>query len=368
MATRSVALVSFLLAAVLVALGLTAAWSIATVNRSTETTAEATAALEAIAHLQRAVAGEAFAEAGYRRAPSAEARKRVETAITEVDRAVREASEVGNADDRIMLSYLQSVNDRYVAEVRRSLDDTDTGAPRNDRVAGPALDAIQELIDAAVRDHQRQVAVTRQQQRELLFQLAMVVISVLASSVATLVLCWSLLISHNRRLAAQAAEHERRSLHDALTGLANRDLLFRTIEKAFRAPNAAFSLLYIDLDHFKNINDTHGHPAGDRFLVEVARRVHASVRTTDLVARIGGDEFAVLSSTAADARQLACRIVAAVQSPIALDGTEVIPSLSVGIAVAPDDGRDCSALLHAADRALYLAKHAGRGRITGLRR
>ncbi|MFJ1573533.1 diguanylate cyclase domain-containing protein [Pseudomonas sp. NPDC088322] len=156
--------------------------------------------------------------------------------------------------------------------------------------------------------------------------------------------------------------------HDSLTGLPNRAFfegrLSRTLRTAERHQEH-LALLFIDCDHFKQINDSQGHAVGDEVLVTVAARVRAQLREHDLVARLGGDEFAVLLTplqSCEDAQRIAEKIVASMKLPIALnDGTSISASLSVGIACYPDDGHDPASLLNAADAAMYQAKRARRG-------
>ena len=154
--------------------------------------------------------------------------------------------------------------------------------------------------------------------------------------------------------------------HDALTGLANR-VLFRTeLQKVAAAAGhgAAAAILGIDLDHFKEVNDTLGHPVGDALLLAVTARLHGAVRETDLVARLGGDEFAIIQRDAVQpdaATRLAERVVAVLAEPFDLGGHRVTVGGSVGIAQAPTDGTDPDELMRKADQALYQAKDDGRG-------
>ena len=154
---------------------------------------------------------------------------------------------------------------------------------------------------------------------------------------------------------------------DALTGLPNRYLFFdrlnQTINRA-RRDSENLAVLFIDLDHFKVVNDSLGHAAGDQLLSETADRMTEFLRATDTVARIGGDEFAVvLPSIGRDrsARRIAEKICYALGRPFNLDGTEALISASVGISVFPDDGEDGETLLARADAAMYTAKQSGRG-------
>jgi two-component system, cell cycle response regulator len=161
----------------------------------------------------------------------------------------------------------------------------------------------------------------------------------------------------------------RMATRDQLTSLLNRRELDRILEEEHdRATRFGHSLglLMIDVDHFKRVNDTHGHPAGDAVLREIARRLTAQVRTVDRVARFGGEEFAVVlvQSDAIATRELAGRVRVAIEREPIL-ATETLPleiTISVGSAVLPKDADSVTALVAAADKALYAAKAAGRNR------
>ena len=154
--------------------------------------------------------------------------------------------------------------------------------------------------------------------------------------------------------------------HDVLTELPNRllfgDRLDHAIEHA-RRDSHAIALLFIDLDHFKHINDSLGHQVGDQLLIEVARRLKGLVRRSDTVARLGGDEFVVLMESNAShayAARLADKMVRAFKRPFAVDGHDLHVGCSIGITVYPEDGADAATLLKNADTAMYRAKEAGR--------
>ncbi len=154
--------------------------------------------------------------------------------------------------------------------------------------------------------------------------------------------------------------------HDSLTKLPNRVLFRERMEQAIAATGrgARFALICLDLDKFKEVNDTLGHPAGDALLVAVADRLQACVREGDIVARLGGDEFAIIQlgvGHADDADVLASRIIAAFEQPFDIDGHRLTAGTSLGITVAPDDGVSYETLMRNADIALYLAKTEGRG-------
>jgi diguanylate cyclase (GGDEF)-like protein/PAS domain S-box-containing protein len=154
--------------------------------------------------------------------------------------------------------------------------------------------------------------------------------------------------------------------HDALTGLPNRTLLMDRIDMAIRQArrmDGQVAVLMMDLDHFKRVNDTLGHHAGDQLLLTVARRIRDGLRETDTVARLGGDEFVVLladAGTREEIRHTVEQIVHRVTLPMAIDGHEILITPSVGGCLFPDDGDDAGALLKNADTAMYVAKAAGR--------
>jgi diguanylate cyclase (GGDEF)-like protein/PAS domain S-box-containing protein len=161
-------------------------------------------------------------------------------------------------------------------------------------------------------------------------------------------------------LRALAAEREHAATHDPLTGLANRRRLFARIEDAL-AEADELALLLIDLDHFKELNDTLGHQAGDRLLREIGPRLERAVPDADLVARVGGDEFAVLALDAAAAPAAAERLRAAVEEPFRFQGLTLRVRASVGIALFPAHGTDVETLMQRADIAMYSAKASGAG-------
>ena len=172
-----------------------------------------------------------------------------------------------------------------------------------------------------------------------------------------------------RKQVEAIREHE--ATHDPLTGLLNRrgmfDLLSQAIARVKRT-RASLALLFIDLDLFKQINDTHGHEAGDAVLREVAARLQASIRQTDTAARLGGDEFTVILENIKhdipDANMLAQKILETLQHPIQLDSVTATISASIGISMHhPDYERSADQLVNAADAAMYTAKHAGKNQV-----
>ena len=155
--------------------------------------------------------------------------------------------------------------------------------------------------------------------------------------------------------------------HDALTGVGNRAVLHEKLEEALarsRRRQEPFTVLLLDLDGFKHINDTLGHAAGDELLKELVGRLNSSLRETDILTRLGGDEFAIIQGGETNQREaaiaLAVRVLEIVSMPFNLDGHDVTIGTSIGIAVAPEDGVDPGDLLQKADLALYRVKSEGR--------
>ena len=177
---------------------------------------------------------------------------------------------------------------------------------------------------------------------------------------------------HVRRLLADATTARNRiwhlAHHDPLTDLPNRWLLSDRLDQALRRgqrQGGMVALHYFDLDDFKAVNDGFGHLTGDRLLVAVAQRLRTCVRDSDTLARIGGDEFAIVQSGIADragAALLAERMLAALRAPLAIDGHTLRVSASIGIALYPDHAASPEQLHQAADQALYRAKSAGAAR------
>lgn len=155
--------------------------------------------------------------------------------------------------------------------------------------------------------------------------------------------------------------------YDGLTNLANRFLFNETLAGALlrrRSHDHGVAVLYLDLDRFKAINDTLGHPVGDKLLCEIARRIESCVRKDDLVARLGGDEFAVLMHgrhVERIAEKAAQRIIESVRQPCLIDDGQVLTSTSIGIAISTAEETDAATLMKQADLALYVAKGRGRG-------
>lgn len=167
-----------------------------------------------------------------------------------------------------------------------------------------------------------------------------------------------------RKVAQETLQHT--ATHDALTGLPNRYLFKDRLDQAFHRADrsgGSVAILLLDLDYFKDINDTLGHPAGDKLLTEVGHRLMKVARASDTVARLGGDEFAIICDDMKDhehIRRIAERCISSLEKPYDINGSKVLSGSSIGIASYPKDGETADELTKNADLALYQSKASGR--------
>ena len=202
---------------------------------------------------------------------------------------------------------------------------------------------------------------------------AQLLMETVPAMIGALLLAGSVIFFLMRRLQRSSAELEaaradaqHRALHDPLTGLANRAMFQERLTQALESLSKSsdpIALLALDLDRFKQVNDTLGHEAGDELLKQVSVRLTDLLRDTDTLARLGGDEFVILQSaikTVQDAGKLSDRIISRISEPYRIAGTDVRIGVSIGVALARDAGRDGLDLPARADFALYQAKESGR--------
>ncbi len=302
-------------------------------------------------------------------APDAGLRAEYEETSAATRRAIEAMGSVGADDHDDPVEEWLRLHARYESAVRALLataaGDRGVAEEFEDAHVDPHFDAIEDQIQAEAERHWVEA------DEALVFvgdvqQVLVVTTPVLFGVGLALVTWFTLVLTRSRReTVAQAERNREQALHDALTGLPNRTLLRRRADDALSGPDAGpVGLVLIDLDRFKEINDTLGHAYGDVVLQAVADRLRATVRGTDTVARLGGDEFAVLLPCVDDeesARQLADRALGAMQAPIEVDGVSLDVDASVGIALSGVHGDDAESLLQNADIAMYSAKDHGLG-------
>ncbi|WP_030438986.1 GGDEF domain-containing protein [Actinoplanes subtropicus] len=191
-------------------------------------------------------------------------------------------------------------------------------------------------------------------------------VAIITVDLGTFALCAAILVGYQRRVERAAENSHHQATHDALTGLANRVLFHDRAEPALRIAartRQPVGLVALDLNGFKQVNDTLGHHSGDLLLKHVAGRLNECIRETDTIARLGGDEFAIVLpnvTSVADAADVARRVLESIRQPLQLDGQPAEVGASIGVAVFPEHGDDLEVLLHQADAAMYVAK---RGRL-----
>src|SRR3712207_4247266 len=183
---------------------------------------------------------------------------------------------------------------------------------------------------------------------------------------------WTWTLVHGAFVLAASLAHlaawrlnEQQGLRDPLTGLANRTLLLETTARMLAQRPDPTSVLFLDLDDFKDVNDSRGHAVGDQLLGTVGRRIQGCVRSVDQVARLGGDEFAVVvAGSARTAAEVGERVLAALADPVVVDGRALHVRVSIGVADSTTAGdRSADTLLRNADLAMYLAKSSGKNRV-----
>jgi diguanylate cyclase len=367
------------LAAVLLVLTGFAFWAAYSTNRAARQADHSSRLSDAYQQGRFAVAAEESLERKYRLEPGPEVRQRYQQAAAALVAALDVVHERGNQEDRALAERLDADHARYLEAIGwlfAAVDARDTTrvlAIDNDQV-DPLFSAIEEQVNAAADAHHAQSLASLHALRSAETFVVMATPVAFAAGLGLLGVFWAIIIGYQRhaeRQAAQnqlhAAENQYQALHDGLTGLPNRTLLRDRTDQAIRQADRELvpaALLLIDLDHFKEVNDTLGHHHGDRLLIKVGERLRDSLRGIDTVARLGGDEFAVLLpriETSEGATTVARKIQAALEEPFLLDDLALNVEASIGVAIYPQHGSDSDELLQHADIAMYLAKdtHAG---------
>jgi diguanylate cyclase len=359
------------LAAVLLGLTGGAVWAAAAVDRAVRQVQGISAQRDAWVEVRYEVNQEHSLAHAYLATANPKLRPALDQASKALEVALAELVTHGEPDDAAQARQIQARHAPSLQLLRQMLDAVDARDMRTaneihlQRVHPAYLDLTEVTASLAASEQAEATAsLTSLRQR----QHALVPAALVAGAVgiAALAIFLLVLVGYQRRLLRQAAASSHQALHDALTGLPNRDLFADRLGQALRTADRELqpaALLLLDLDRFKDVNDTLGHHHGDQLLCEVGARLQGALRQVDTVARLGGDEFAVLipGAGAEGAAAVAGKLRTALQSPLTLDGVMLDVDASIGIAVYPDHGDDTTELLRHADVAMYAAKHAHAG-------
>jgi diguanylate cyclase len=359
------------LALVLVFLAGFSIWTVVRTRDATSQAARAAAQSSLFDRARFAVANEEALERGYQVAPAASVRSEFTATAAGLVSLLHQIRATGSPSDRAVANSVLAEQARYLALARQLFAQVDAGDSARTLALGeeslPRIHVIESLIyDAAARSSSRAQSSLAALRRDESSVLAGTLV-VFGAGLCLLVLCCVVIAGARRRLERQAAVTRHQALHDALTGLPNRALLRDRGERAIAAARrygGNVGLLLIDLDRFKDINDTLGHHQGDALLCAVAERLASALRQADSVARLGGDEFAVLLPQLLEpdaAMSVAHKLLEALRQPFVVDELVLEVDASIGVAVSADHESDVDTLLQRADVAMYVAKqeHAG---------
>ncbi len=349
------------LVAVLVSVTGGAVWAAAGVDEAVQEIEQTSRQADAWIQADREVSREESFGHAYLAEPSEDLRR----SFRETNRSLAAALDFlivhGEPDDAASARAIKARHAQSLLALKRMLAAMDAGDTAlakaiHERPVHPAYATLQHKIRAFADREQHEateeLAELRQRQHDLrLASLAAAGVGMFALAVFLL-----LVVGYQRRLVRQA-------LHDPLTGLPNRELFADRVSQAIRTADRELrpaALLLLDLDRFKEVNDTLGHHHGDQLLVQLGQRLGGMLREVDTVAWLGGDEFAVLlpGATTEGASGVAEKLRVALQQPINIDGVMLDLDASIGIAVYPEHGNDAAELLQHADVAMYVAKQA----------
>jgi diguanylate cyclase (GGDEF)-like protein len=357
---------AFGLAVTLLALTAISLLGVTSTRAAAGSVARSTALSEAYGRAAAAVAAEESLERKYRLEPSAEVRARHAAAGARLAAALSDVRARGDASDYALAVAVSGEHAAYAAAIGRMFIAVDQGNTAlvlriDGREVDPVFEAIEKQVDAAADMHAANAAdaVTRLRRTEAL--VFVVTVAGFGVGLALLSTFAVVVVSDQREVLRQSMLNKHRALHDALTGLPNRVLfterLGQTLALAPRTGRTA-AVLLIDLDRFKEVNDTLGHHYGDLLLCQVGPRVGAVLRASDTVARLAGDEFAVLLPDIDEpgVREVADRILASLHASFTLGEFTVDLEASIGVAIASADGQETEEVLRQADIAMYSAK------------
>lgn len=360
------------LVAVLLAISGFAVWSSITTGRLGQEAIASSVLSDHYTTAATAVAAAESLENKYRLDPSPKLRRSFETIVAQLTIALERIHRSGSSEDHLLVEdvrtalppYLESINKLFDAVDRR--DDAWVRRIDNEE-ADPRFEKIEKVVLQATADQHEEsiVALEKLRTREAFNANGTPIVFIAGLLLAGLFaqVLWRTRVE----LDSQRKDALHASLHDKLTGLANRTLLADRFEQALRLGHRQGSitgLLLIDIDRFKEVNDTLGHHYGDRLLDQIGKRLINEAREIDTVARLGGDEFAILLPAVEGlegALKAAQRLHAAITASFEIDGVELEVEASFGVVVSGLLGDDPSTLIQRADIAMYAAKKQGKG-------
>ena len=359
------------LAVVIVMLTGFALWAAYSTNQAARQADRLSTLSDAYQRARFAVAAEESLERKYRLEPGPGVRAKFRQAAASLLVTLDVVRQHGDDTDGALVGRVRADHARFLRATERLFAAVDAHDRRRvlaiDGQTEPVFDAIETGVNkAADARHAQALTGLRALRRQERFVVVATPVG-FAAGLGLLGVFWAIVVGYQRRTERQAAENQHQALHDGLTGLPNRTLLRDRTHQAIRPADRERSpaaLLLIDLDRFKEVNDTLGHHYGDQLLIQVGQRLQAALRQVDTVARLGGDEFAILLPrivSAEGAVAVANKLQAVLEEPFELEGQNLDVEASIGLALYPDHGNDPDELLQRADIAMYVAKdtHAG---------
>ncbi len=352
---------------VLLAVSVFAVWSSEATSHAAARAVTASGLSDDYAAAANAVAGEESLQRKYRLEPGPDVQAMYDEVASRFVAALGKVRRDGDTGDRAFVDATVGRHYDYLNEIDRLFRATDRGDTAlalkiDSGEVDPSFGAIEQAVLGAA-DTKHVVALAELSRLQRLGRMTRVLtpmVFLLGLGLAGLLA--STMRGHRRQLAAERAEALHASLHDPLTGLPNRALLADRFGQALRSDartGTTTGLLLIDLDRFKEINDTFGHHYGDELLRQVGPRLAGALREVDTVARLGGDEFAVLLPgvhSVRDALAVAGKLRAALELPFRVEGVDLDVEASIGVVRSGEHGQDPAVLLQRADIAMYVAK------------
>jgi diguanylate cyclase (GGDEF)-like protein len=357
------------LAITLLALTLISVLGVTSTRRAAASVARSTELSEAYSRAASAVAAEESLERKYRLEPGAEIRARHNQAGVDLLAALADVRRRGGPEDRSLVDAVLAEHQGYrqaIADMFAAVDRRDAAAVLriDGREVDPSFDVIDRQVSAAAAAHRAAAAAEIAHLRRTESLVTVVTVAGFAAGLAVLALFGAIVLGYQRDLVRQAAINRHQATHDGLTGLPNRSLFGDRLTAALTAAGAGpVAVIVVDLDRFKEVNDTLGHQFGDLLLCQVGERICVAVAGGGTVARLAGDEFAVVlpGQDAGAATATANRVLAALHDSFVLDELTVDLEASIGVAVASGHSGDPEELLRNADAAMYGAKEARSG-------